>query len=118
MTSIDTLLISREIDILCYLCGMTVRIWCFNAHGLKLYEMRNHILASVFCLYTRAEPRRDLTFSREQPEREGRRPWVFPISQFFFLFFFFKLFRIGYVAEDTNPYEASVSSAIGSRLGS
>ena len=36
----------------------------------------------------------------------------------FFLFFFFKLFRIGYVAEDTNPYEASVSSAIGSRLGS
>ena len=94
---------------------MTVRIWCFNAHGLKLYGMRNHILASVFCLYTRAAPRRDLTFSREQPEQEGH-----GCSRLvsFFLFFFFKLFRIGYVAEDTNPYEASVSSAIGSRLGS
>ena len=115
MASIDTLLISREIDILCYLCGMTVRIWCFNAHGLKLYGMRNHILASVFCLYTRAAPRRDLTFSREQPEQEGH-----GCSRLvsFFLLFFFKLFRIGYVAEYTNPYEASVSSAIGSRLGS
>ena len=42
---------------------------------------------------------------------------MYPISQFF-SFFFSKLFRIGYVAEDANPYEASVSSLIGSRLGS
>lgn len=96
---------------------MTVRIWCFNAHGLKLYEMRNLILASVFCLYTCAEPRRDLTFSREQPEQEGHGCSRL-VSFFFFFFFSFKLFRIGYVAEDTKPYEASVSSLIGSRLGS
>lgn len=40
-----------------------------------------------------------------------------PISQFFFLLFS-KPFRIEYVAEDTNPYTVSVSSLIGSRLGS
>lgn len=64
---------------------MTVRIWCFNAHGLKLYEMRNLILASVFCLYIRAEPRRDLTFSREQPEQEGH--GCSRLVSFFFFFF-------------------------------
>ena len=50
--------------------------------------------------------------------RSGR-SWAVPISQFFFFLPFFSTpFRIGYVAEETNPDKVSVSSLIGSRLGS
>lgn len=90
MASLNTLLVSREIGILCYLCGMTVRIWCFNAHDLRLYDVRKPISAfRLLSIYTSWEETAKFdVISPSLANNPIGKVMGVPISQFFFFLFF------------------------------